>query len=103
MSRPFSYNDENFTVIGNVLFVHVDIGGDAYTVGQKLVTIPQAIFTRMTSYNQQATVSNKFTGGSGSTIGVTCTGDGTLITRAAINSSAFTPRFVLTFYILKDI
>lgn len=22
MSRPFSYNDENFTVIGNMLFVH---------------------------------------------------------------------------------
>lgn len=23
MSRPFSYNDENFTVIGNLLFVHL--------------------------------------------------------------------------------
>lgn len=23
MSRPFSYNDENFTVIGNVLFIHL--------------------------------------------------------------------------------
>jgi hypothetical protein len=23
MSRPFSYNDENFTIIGNVLFFHV--------------------------------------------------------------------------------
>lgn len=22
MSRPFSYNDENLTVIGNILFVH---------------------------------------------------------------------------------
>ena len=22
MSRPFSYNDENFTVIGNMLFLH---------------------------------------------------------------------------------
>lgn len=22
MSRPFSYSDKNFTVIGNVLFVH---------------------------------------------------------------------------------
>ena len=22
MSRPFSYNDENFTVIGNMLFCH---------------------------------------------------------------------------------
>jgi hypothetical protein len=23
LSRPFSYNDENFTIIGNVLFFHV--------------------------------------------------------------------------------
>lgn len=23
MSRPFSYNDDNFTVIGNVLFCHI--------------------------------------------------------------------------------
>ena len=23
MSRPFSYNDENFTVIGNILFCHI--------------------------------------------------------------------------------
>lgn len=25
MSRPFSYNDENFTVIGNMLFIHIII------------------------------------------------------------------------------
>lgn len=23
MSRPFSYNDESFTVIGNMLFIHI--------------------------------------------------------------------------------
>lgn len=103
MSRPFSYNDENFTVIGNILFVHVDIGDDAYTVGQALCTIPQAIFTRMTTYNQQASVSNKFTGGSGSSIGVTCTEDGNLITRTAINAVTTLPRLVLTWYYLKDI
>lgn len=103
MSRPFSYNDENFTVIGNILFVHVDIGGDAYTVGQTLCTIPQAIFNRMTTYNQQAAVSNKFTGGSGSSIGVTCTEDGKMITQTAIITSSILPRFVLTWYILKDI
>lgn len=103
MSRPFSYNDESFTVIGNILFVHVNIGGDNYTVGQTLCTIPQAIFTRMTTYNQQAAVSNKFTGGSGSSIGVTCTEDGNLITRASISTSSILPRFVFTWYCLKDI
>lgn len=103
MSRPFSYNDESFTVIGNILLVHVDIGGDAYTVGQTLCTIPQAIFNRMITYNQQAAVSNKFTGGSRSSIGVTCTEDGNLITRTAITNASTLPRFVLTWYCLKDI
>lgn len=103
MSRPFSYNDENFTVIGNILFVHVNIGGDSYSVGKKLVTIPYALFTRMTTYNQQASLSNKFTGGSGSSIGVTCTEDGGLIIRTAITSSSILPRLVLTWYYLKDI
>lgn len=23
MSRPFSYNDKSFTVIGNMLFIHI--------------------------------------------------------------------------------
>ena len=27
MSRPFSYNDENFTVIGNMLFIHIPYNG----------------------------------------------------------------------------
>lgn len=103
MSRPFSYNDENFTVIGNILFVHVDIGSDAYTVGQALCTIPQAIFTRMTTYNQQACVSNQFTGGPGTSIGVTCTEDGNLTTRTSITASSILPRFVFTWYCLKDI
>ena len=103
MSRPFSYNDENFTVIGNILFVHADIGGDAYTVGQTLCTIPQAIFTRMTTYNQQAAVSNKYSSSSGSIIGVTCTEDGNLITRTNITKSVYLPRFAFTWYCLKDI
>ena len=29
MSRPFSYNDENFTVIGNILFIHIPFNGKA--------------------------------------------------------------------------
>lgn len=103
MSRPFSYNDESFTVIGNILFVHVAIGGDAYTVGQTLCSIPQAIFTRMTTYNQQACISNKYFGHSGSTINVSCSEDGNLITRSSITTASTLPRFVFTWYVLKDI
>lgn len=102
MSRPFSYNDENFTIIGNILFVHVDIGGDEYAVGQTLCTIPQAIFTRMISYNQQASISSKYDSSSYS-IGVNCTEDGNLTTLFKIRSVTYSHRFVLTWYCLKDI
>ena len=45
MSRPFSYNDENFTVIGNVVFVHVLVG--QVQPLQKIVEIPYEIGRRL--------------------------------------------------------
>lgn len=45
MSRPFSYNDENFTVIGNVAFVHV-LAGQVQPL-QKIVEIPYEIGRRL--------------------------------------------------------
>ena len=44
MSRPFSYNDENFTVIGNVLFVHI-IDNKARKALEPVVEIPPAILS----------------------------------------------------------
>ena len=46
MSRPFSYNDENFTVIGNILFCHIMVTKvmDAYT---NLIEIPPDIYKRI--------------------------------------------------------
>ena len=49
MSRPFSYNDENFTVIGNVLFVHI-IDNKARRALEPIVEIPPAIFERLKTY-----------------------------------------------------
>lgn len=46
MSRPFSYNDENFTVIGNVCFVHIRID-KALQVNEVVATIPPGIFDRL--------------------------------------------------------
>lgn len=62
MSRPFSYNDENFTVIGNVLYVHFKYE-DAAEAGTRLIEIPPAICDRLlffsnvcaTAYNRKAT------------------------------------------------
>lgn len=46
MSRPFSYNDENFTIIGNVLFVHFK-HEEAAEAGTILIEVPQAICDRL--------------------------------------------------------
>lgn len=45
MSRPFSYSDENFTVIGNVVFVHVPF--EKTEPLQKIVEIPYEIGRRL--------------------------------------------------------
>lgn len=43
MSRPFSYNDENFTVIDNFLFVHIcDTNADTTAF-----TIPREVMSRV--------------------------------------------------------
>lgn len=46
MSRPFSYNDENFTVIGNMLFCHIPITKDI-PAGQIIAEVPPAIADRL--------------------------------------------------------
>lgn len=45
MSRPFSYSDENFTVMGNVVFVHVLV--KQIKPLQKIVEIPYEIGRRL--------------------------------------------------------
>ena len=50
MSRPFSYNDENFTVIGNMLFIHIKITEDVEPKGN-IVEIPKAIYDRLLYYS----------------------------------------------------
>lgn len=53
MSRPFSYNDENFTVIGNILFCHIIVTKhvDADTTA---FIIPREVMARVmkTSYGK---------------------------------------------------
>lgn len=58
MSRPFSYNDENFTVIGNIVFFHIKIT-KAFKKNENIIEVPQAIYERMCnkSNNTQLTTS----------------------------------------------
>lgn len=51
MSRPFSYNDENFTVIGNLLFCHIEIRTPILK-NKPILEIPQAIYDHMLFNNQ---------------------------------------------------
>ena len=46
MSRPFSYSDEDFTVIGNILFVHILRDGSCYPE-MVLREVPRAIVKRL--------------------------------------------------------
>ena len=46
MSRPFSYNDENFTVIGNLLFIHFR-DDNAHNIEEPVLLIPPSIYERM--------------------------------------------------------
>lgn len=59
MSRPFSYNDENFTVIGNILFAHIKITKE-FNSNDNIIEIPQAIYDRLCNKgNSIVLVSNK--------------------------------------------
>lgn len=55
MSRPFSYNDENFTIIGNVLFFHV-LSTGALTSNKKLIEVPPEILEEW--FQESATVTS---------------------------------------------
>lgn len=63
MSRPFSYNDENFTVIGNLLFVHIHDSKE-HKADEPVIEIPPAIFSRMITYGNVVVESTRaFFGG----------------------------------------
>lgn len=57
MSRPFSYNDENLTVIGNMLFIHHNYDGSFYH-GLILVDIPWEIRKRVNHYESYLLMTN---------------------------------------------
>lgn len=103
MSRPFSYNDENFTVIGNILFLHVNILSKAYSIGDKLGTIPPAIYDRMTTVNLQGCISNNAPGGYSSFVSIYVDANGNIITNGNISITSYMPRMVFGYYLLKDI
>lgn len=98
MSRPFSYNDENLTVIGNILFVHSHIPYKTWP-GIPMCDIPPEVEKRIIENNNVAFVTNE---------------PSYPVTRATINDGRFFAtqdnynsenkhRWIYCWYPLKDI
>ena len=46
MSRPFSYSDENFTVIENILLIHINLINN-FQANSNIIEIPPALYHRI--------------------------------------------------------
>lgn len=105
MSRPFSYSDENFTVIGNVLFCHIKIK-KAILKTKPIVEIPPEIFDHMLITTQKFVKASDGIGflvtSSAIDVGVKETEDGKYVLFAQIDIYE-TGNYLVGFYILKDI
>ena len=103
MSRPFSYNDENFTVIGNMLFVHF-LDSKARKADEPVIEIPPAIFSRMVTYSNVATISvANYTGGGYTGIKVIMVDNKPYLAFTLDRSETASTRCYNFIYLLKDI
>lgn len=102
MSRPFSYNDENFTVINNILFVHLNVGKGTYVRDSALITIPPKIFDRMVTYNQYCYGSTKEYNNEGYNLYLKADENGIFRNVPDIPESS-TDKVIYTWFLLKDI
>ena len=104
MSRPFSYSDENFTVIDNMLFVHF-IDMNAREIGEPVIQVPDEIYKRMCSYANLVFISPKVSDVSGLTTGIYITDRNGkhYIAFSDKRKPTAVPRYHYTIYLLKDI
>lgn len=104
MSRPFSYNDENFTVIGNILFLHIKIT-KVFNLGDNIIEIPPDIYKRMlnkSNYLMALTVIDNNSATSMISVGVSKEPDEKyyIYAQGELNEIG---RCLIGYYILKDI
>ena len=104
MSRPFSYNDENFTLIGNILFCHIMVT-EYVEADNILIEIPPDIYKRMLNKSNYLmslmVVDNKSTN-SLISVGASKESDGKyyIYVREALDAIG---KCLIGYYILKDI
>ena len=104
MSRPFSYNDENFTVIGNILFVHIKITEDI-RAGGNVIEIPPEIFNRL-AYHSNIFYTVWSGLGNASSMTLSCgmrNVNGRYYIVSGKDIKASTSSYLTTYYLLKDI
>ena len=105
MSRPFSYNDESFTVIGNILFVHFK-DQKKRTANEAVLEVPYEIFRRLVSLNNTAVVSVNYSYYTSTVvpIAVQMVNNKPFITFSTERpEEASYSRYYYCFYLLKDI
>ena len=103
MSRPFSYNDENFTVIGNVLYVHFKYE-DAAKTGTRLIEIPPAICDRLLFFSNVCfAVYNAMNTNSGSFILTVTEYNNKCYFTNKVDIDVGVGRYVFGIFMLKDI
>ena len=104
MSRPFSYNDENFTVIGNILFCHIMVT-DYVHAQNSLIEVPPDIYKRMlnkSNYLIDVTVFDNTSNTSMISVGTSKEKDGKCYIYVRDNLDAI-GTCLIGYYILKDI
>lgn len=103
MSKLFSYHDENFTVIGNLLFVHIP-DSKAHKANEPIIEIPPGIISRMVTYGNVVVESAKaFYGGGIIGIEVVKVGNKYYFAYTKDVKAVNEVRYYLCNYLLKDI
>ena len=104
MSRPFSYNDENFTVIDNMLFVHFNDMKER-KANEPVIQVPDEIYKRMCSYGNVVLISPLLDNAGGVTVGISIVKHDNkhYIAFASDRSSTGVVRYHYCIYLLKDI
>ena len=104
MSRPFSYNDENFSVIGNLLFIHFR-DDNKRVRDEPVLQIPPSIYERMVT--NSFILSSQLVGSlqaARAVIGTTVENNGKyFIAFLEDRIETSTPRYYIGFSQMKDI
>lgn len=103
MSRPFSYSDKNFTVIGNVLFVHFRYDEKA-PINTRLCEIPPAIYDRLLFYKNVGATCYPVDGYDAGTVPLAAIKyENKFYISNSVNLVSYNNRYIYCTFILKDI